>query len=36
MSRGERIEDVVDRFIAHKRVLGRKYNSAQTELRLRV
>jgi len=36
MSQGEGIEDVVDRFIAHKRALGRKYSSAQTELRLLV
>jgi integrase len=36
MSHDERIEDVVGRFIAHKRALGRKYNSAETELRLLV
>jgi integrase len=36
MSQGESIEDVVDRFIAHKRALGRKYSSAQTELGLLV
>ena len=36
MSQDERIEDVVGRFIAHKRALGRKYNSAETELRLLV
>jgi integrase len=34
MSHGESIEEVVDRFISHKRALGRKYNSAQSELRL--
>ena len=36
MSEGESIENVVGRFIAHKRALGRKYNSAETELRLLV
>jgi hypothetical protein len=36
MSHSESIEDVVDRFIAHKRALGRKYSSAETELRLLV
>jgi integrase len=34
MSRGESIEEVVGRFVAHKRAVGRKYNSAQSELRL--
>jgi integrase len=36
MSHGESIEEVVDRFLAHKRALGRKYTSAQSELRLLV
>ncbi len=36
MSHSENIEDVVGQFIAHKRALGRKYNSAETELRLLV
>ena len=36
MSDSENIEDVVGQFIAHKRALGRKYNSAETELRLLV
>jgi integrase len=36
MSQGKSVEDVVGLFIAHKRALGRKYNSAETELRLLV
>ena len=36
MSHGETIEEVAGRFVAHKRALGRKYNSAQSELRLLV
>jgi integrase len=36
MSHGESIEEAVDRFLSHKRALGRKYNSAQSELRLLV
>jgi integrase len=36
MSQGESIEEVVGRFVAHKRALGRKYTSAQSELRLLV
>lgn len=36
MSHGESIEEVVGRFLAHKRALGRKYTSAQSELRLLV
>ena len=36
MSHGESIEEVVDRFLAHKRALGRKYTSAQSELQLLV
>jgi hypothetical protein len=34
MSHDESIEEVIERFIAHKRALGRKCNSAQSELRL--
>jgi len=34
MSSGESIELAVDRFLAHKRALGRKYLSEQAELRL--
>ena len=36
MSKGESIEEVVGRFLAHKRALGRKYTSAESELRLLV
>ena len=36
MSQGESIEEVVDRFITHKRAIGRKYKSADSELRLLV
>src|ERR1035438_8989647 len=36
MSQGESIEEVVGRFVAHKRAVGRKYTSAQSELRLLV
>jgi hypothetical protein len=36
MSHGDSIEEVVGRFLAHKRALGRKYTSAQSELRLLV
>jgi integrase len=36
MSQGESIEEVVDRFISHKRALGRKYKSAESELQLLV
>jgi integrase len=36
MSHGESIEEVVVRFLAHKRALGRKYTSAQSELQLLV
>ena len=36
MSQAESIEEVAGRFVAHKRALGRKYNSAQSELRLLV
>jgi integrase len=36
MSQAENIGEVVDRFLAHKRAVGRKYNSAQSELRLLV
>jgi site-specific recombinase XerC len=32
----ENLGCVVDRFLAHKRALGRKYNSEQAELRLLV
>jgi integrase len=36
MSHGESVNVAVDRFLAHKRALGRKYQSEQRELRLLV
>lgn len=36
MSQDESVEAVVGRFVAHKRALGRKYASAESELRLLV
>ena len=36
MSHSESIELAVERFLAHKRALGRKYHSEEEELRLLV
>ena len=36
MTGSESLDQVVDRFVAHKRALGRKYNSEESELRLLV